>query len=255
MEVLEGEPEGKLLSRSCPSGAFHWKGSTIMAGFASRDITGFLSALKHKFKLWRIGRSADTDYREYLNVQFNRTFSKRNQIPDRRIAVVMEKLVELGRPAADAPVLCVGPRDGFELEWFRTSGFTNVIGIDIFSQAPGILVMDMHSMTFPDDSFEVVYSSHSLEHSYDVDRVVREFVRVAKPGALMGIEVPIKFTPRGADRFDFGGVDGLHKLFESCIDKVIWSDEQPPKSAMNASGTAVARTIFSVRKAGTRGND
>ena len=50
--------------------------------------------------------------------------------------------------------------------------------------------MDMHEMTFSDDSFDVVYASHSLEHSYDVERVVREIVRVARDGAVVGVEVP-----------------------------------------------------------------
>ncbi len=222
---------------------------------SSPKLAGFLAGLKHRARLWRLGLAADGDYRQYLKVQFNRTFSKRNQVPARRISVVMDRLVELGAPGLEASVLCIGPRDGFELDWFRDKGFTKVCGIDLFSRRPDILVMDMHSMTFPADSFDVVYASHSLEHSYDVRRVVGQIIRVARPHALIAVEVPIKFTPRGADRFDFEGVEGICRLFRPWLDRVLWSDEQAPGSPLNASGTAVARAVFFIRKARSESND
>jgi SAM-dependent methyltransferase len=165
----------------------------------------------------------------------------------------MDRLCELGRHNVNGPVLCIGPRDTFEIESFKKKGFSKVCGIDLLSQGPDVLIMDMHRMTFPDDSFDVVYASHSLEHSYDPARAVGEIVRVAKDRAVVAVEVPIKFTPRGADRFDFGGVVGVHDLFGARIDRIVWTDEQPPGSPMNGSGTAIARTIFTIRKGGARG--
>jgi len=165
----------------------------------------------------------------------------------------MDRLYEMGKPNVDGAVLCIGPRDIFEIESFKRMGFRKVQGIDLLSQGPDVLIMDMHRMTFPDDSFDAVYASHSLEHSYDPARVVGEIIRVAKNGAILAVEVPIKFTPRGADRFDFGGVEGVNRLFAAHIDRVVWTDEQPPGSPMNGSGTAVARTIFSIRKGVARG--
>jgi len=204
--------------------------------------------LKHKAKLWGLRRARNKDYQEYLTVQFDRTFSKRNQIPARRNSILMERLVELGDPPRDGAVLCVGPRDAFEVDWFRGKGFSNICGIDLFSQHPDVLVMDMHHMSFPRDTFDVVYASHSLEHSYRVEDAVAEILRVAKPGALMGVEVPIKYNARGADRFDFGGVKGVLRLFAPHVTKVLWSDEQEPGTPLNWSGTAIARTVFLINK-------
>lgn len=211
-------------------------------------IANQLSTLKHRMRAWRLGFRRDSDYRDYLSVQFERTWSKRHQVPARRTPVVLEQLLERGAPSREASVLCIGPRDSFELDWFREQGFRKVCGIDLFSKRPDIMVMDMHCMTFPDNAFDVIYSSHSLEHSYDVKQVVSEILRVARDGALVGIEVPVKYQTRGADRFDFGNVDGVHALFAANIEKVFWTEEQPPQTARNSSGTAVVRTIFSVTK-------
>lgn len=227
-----------------------------------RDMTGqhpikrmrdYLARLTHKAKLRGLTRARNKEYQDYLNVQFDRTFSKRNQIPARRNSILMERLVELGDPPKEGAVLCVGPRDGFELEWFKKQGFSNIRGIDLFSQHPDVLVMDMHHMTFPDDTFEVVYASHSLEHSYRVEEAVAEVLRVAKSGALMAVEVPIKYNTRGADRFDFGDVNGVLRLFAPHVTGVLWSDEQEPGTPLNWSGTAIVRTVFRIEKEG-RGN-
>lgn len=218
-----------------------------------QSVRHLFDRLRHRFRIRRLAANRDPNYREYLSVQFERTYAKRNQVPARRSTVLMDRLCDLGKPNANGAVLCIGPRDTFEIESFKHMGFRKVQGIDLLSQGPDVHIMDMHQMTFPDDSFDVVYASHSLEHSYDPARVVGEIVRVAKDSAVIAVEVPIKFAPRGADRFDFGGVDGVHKLFGPHIDRVVWTDEQPPGSPMNASGTAVARTIFSIRKGVARG--
>ena len=43
-----------------------------------------------------------------------------------------------------------------------------MVGIDLLADGSGILAMDMHQLTFPDQSFDAVFSCHSLEHAYDV---------------------------------------------------------------------------------------
>jgi SAM-dependent methyltransferase len=208
----------------------------------------FFQGLRHRIRVRRLGLNSDKDYREYLSVQFKRTFSKRNQIPSRRTAIVMEHMLEVGTLNADSAVLCIGPRDSYELEFFKRKGVPQVCGIDLFSRNPDILVMDMHAMTFPDDSFQAVHASHVLEHAFEVKKAVKEIVRVAVHGALVGVEVPIRYQTRGADRYDFGGVTGIHELFGSHIMQVFRSDEQPPGSPLNAGGTWVARTVFSIEK-------
>lgn len=202
----------------------------------------------HRTRFEPLGTGRDPDYREYLAVQFERSLSKRHQRPERRTSVLLDHLIEAGGLVRDASVLCIGPRDTFELDAFNERGFTRVTGIDLFSCRSDILVMDMHHMHFNDDSFHAIYASHALEHAFDVNRAVAEITRVAKHGAIVGIEVPVKYRTRGADRHDFGNPEGIHGLLGSCIHEVLWTDEQPPHSPANGSGTAVARTVFRVAK-------
>jgi SAM-dependent methyltransferase len=145
-------------------------------------------------------------------------------------------------------VLCVGCRNGLELDRFRARGFGEVVGIDVFSERPDILVMDMHEMSFPPDSFDVVYASHSLEHSYDVGRVAREIARVGRDGAIVGVEVPVRAQASAADRVVFSGIDELRGVFGDGIAQELLAEEQPPRGATNEQGTDVARLVFRLRK-------
>ena len=81
-----------------------------------------------------------------------------------------------------------------------------------------------------------------------MQKVVEEVIRVARPGALMAIEVPVQYETRGSDLVDFGNLRKLHAIFEPHIAQVLWSDEQPPHTPWNDSGNAVARTVFSIHK-------
>ena len=106
----------------------------------------------------------------------------------------------------------------------------------------------MHEMTFPDNSFDVVYASHALEHAFDVNRVVDEIVRVARDGAVVGVEVPVRAQASAADRIVFSSLDELRGAFESHIRDEALAEEQPPHSPTNDQGTEIARLVFRLRK-------
>jgi len=222
----------------------------IKNALSLRELQKKLAEFRHRARLWWLGLGHDARHQAYLRVQLERTLSKRNRDPGLRARLLIDRLIELGAPAQDAAVLCIGPRNASELEYFKSKALSNVVGIDLFSQSPDILVMDMHCMTFPDDHFDIIYASHSLEHAYDVHKVVSEIIRVARPGALVAIETPVQYETRGADLVDFGNLQNLHAVFEPHIAQVLWSDEQPPHTLWNENGTAVVRTVFSIRKNG-----
>jgi SAM-dependent methyltransferase len=196
--------------------------------------------------LRRLGKRHPPEYRDYLAIQLKRTLSKRETDPGIGAVTLINSVAE-GQPS-HGPVLCVGCRNELELNRFRERGFDDVVGIDIFSDSDDILVMDMHEMTFPDDSFDVVYASHSLEHSYNVQRVVSQIVRVARDGAVVGIEVPVQAQASAADRVVFSGLDEVRSVFDGRIGEELLAEEHAPWTALNEQGTEIARLVFRLRK-------
>jgi SAM-dependent methyltransferase len=200
----------------------------------------------HWLELRRLGRSRPPAYRDYLAMQLKRTLSKSETDPGAGAVRLIDEVV------AAAPsrrsVLCIGCRNTLELDRFHARGFERVVGIDLFSQREDILVMDMHDMSFEDDSFDVVYASHSLEHSYDVERVAREVVRVGRREAVVGVEVPVRTQQSAADRVVFSGLDELRGVFAAHVGDELLGEEAAPHTATNEQGTDVARLVFRLRK-------
>src|SRR5205823_10364596 len=54
-----------------------------------------------------------------------------------------------------------------------------------------MVAMDITAIQFPDESFDVIYCSHVLEHVPDDRRAMREFHRVLKTGGWAILLVPI----------------------------------------------------------------
>ena len=196
----------------------------------------------------KLGERRPPEYRDYLAVQLRRTLSKRDTDPGIGAVTLINRVAE--EQSDGGSVLCVGCRNTLELDRFRAHGFEDVVGIDVFSRRDDIKVMDMHEMTFPDDSFDVVYASHALEHSYDVDRVVGEIVRVGREGAVVGVEVPVRAQASTADRVVFADVDEVRNAFGPHVGDVALAEEQPAHSPTNDQGTEIARLVFRLHKDG-----
>lgn len=211
-----------------------------------RRMNHRLSVIRHARRMRSLASGKPSGYHDYLEAQLDRSVSKRTNDP----GVGQRILVEAA--AADAPstaaVLCVGCRNGLELDAFRARGLIDVRGIDIYSQRDDIVVMDMHSMSFGDDSFDVVYTSHSLEHAFDIDQVAREMVRVARTGATLAVEVPVAHKGSAADLVIFDGVAMLERVFGDAVGEVSLREEEPAFSPRNDQGSTIARLVFSVQK-------
>ena len=191
-------------------------------------------------------------FHDYLRAQIERSFpladAGKLQPPLAR-TIFLTSLMAEHIPASDlhrSRVLCVGCRDGRELDALESlvvaradddggiggggiggdEGIEGrVVGLDLFSSDPRIEVGDMHRMPFEDAAFDLLYSCHSLEHSYDLDKALDEFSRVVRPGGFMMIEVPIQFVPSEADRQDLGSVSALIERLGDSVGEVLFREE------------------------------
>ncbi|MFN8224334.1 MAG: class I SAM-dependent methyltransferase [Gaiellales bacterium] len=215
-----------------------------VAGRARRKLVAgreWLATRGYRRQLGSLAAGKSLEYREYLETQLARSVGRRANDPGVGQRILVGAALAAAAPGAS--VLCVGCRNGLELDAFRDGGLGDVRGIDIFSQRPDIEVMDMHAMTFPDATFDVVYSSHSLEHSHDLARVAAELVRVAKPGAVLAVEVPVRHKGSAADVVVFQGIDDLERVFSPHLGEVVLREEEPPHSARNEQGSDIARLV------------
>lgn len=147
----------------------------------------------------------DPLYREYAFRQAEKTQKYRTFVSGHRVTDLVGLWVRAMAPQSPIglSVLAVGCRNAHELDVLHAAGF-EPIGIDLCSADRRIHAMDMHQLTFPDHSFDAVFASHSLEHSYDPDVVLREWARVVRMRGWWVIEVPIGYTQTAVDRHDFG---------------------------------------------------
>ena len=90
----------------------------------------------------------------------------------------------------------------------------------------------MHRLPFEDESFELVFSSHCLEHSYDINMVAKEITRILVIGGWLFSAFPINFVLSAHDRYDFGSPEGFLQLFPGL--QRVWSRETPTEAAVLA---------------------
>lgn len=82
-----------------------------------------------------------------------------------------------------APELCFEPR-------FRQRLGDSYITADLFNPR-AMVSMDITDIQYPDESFDVIYCSHVLEHVHDDKKAMREFCRVLKRTGWAILLVPI----------------------------------------------------------------
>lgn len=152
-----------------------------------------------------------------------------------------------GVDIANARVLCVGPRNEAEVLLLHRYGFQrrNVEAIDLFSYSPLIRLMDMNSLEYGDDSFDLYYSSAVIKYSPDIRRTVSESLRVTRSGGLMAFGFmygePGSLIPTGSELN--GGVRELLALYAGYVEHVFWHDEFP-----YAPGDTRATVVFRIKK-------
>lgn len=90
--------------------------------------------------------------------------------------------------SADTSVLELGSGTGYMLKHFRER-YANTFGIEVVGSAyefqdQNIKIYDGKNIPFKDSSFDLVFSSHVLEHIEDSQFTNDELARVLKPGGL-----------------------------------------------------------------------
>lgn len=74
---------------------------------------------------------------------------------------------------------------------FREKSYIDYVGADLFPRSSDLEKIDVTDISYPDNSFDVVYCSHVLEHVPDDRKGMTEIARVLKPDGWAILQVPI----------------------------------------------------------------
>ena len=128
-------------------------------------------------------------YVEHQKTKFSALRSSSVHRHERRFyPALVERLAGMPLDFHGRSVLCLAARQGTEVRAFIGQG-AFAVGIDL---NPGpknryVVVGDFHDLQFADGSVDFVFTN-SLDHAYDLDRIVAEVRRVLRPDGAFIVE-------------------------------------------------------------------
>lgn len=90
--------------------------------------------------------------------------------------------------------LIIGCRNEDDLFVARLAGFQNVVGVDLISYRPEVVLGDMHDLPFADDTFDCVLAPYVVSYSANIRLAIDEIVRVCANEGVIGISVEYAAT-------------------------------------------------------------
>lgn len=138
-------------------------------------------------------------YLEYLKLQHHQFASFESESPS--WSAGQNRFIEIFFPEfpRDLKILDIACGDGVGLKKFKQLGFRRVEGVENNPQKLKLArryrypvhQLDMHSLpSLKSQSYDLVYSSHTLEHAYDPKRSASELKRVLRDDGLLIMVLP-----------------------------------------------------------------
>lgn len=174
-------------------------------------------------------------YVEHQKTKFSAFRSKSIIRHDQRFhAALTERLAELREELRGRSVLCLAARQGSEVRSFIDQG-AFAVGIDL-NPGPAnryVVVGDFHELQYADNSVDVVYTN-SLDHAFDLDRILSEVRRVLRPHGMLIVEANV-------------GGEGDPALQRGPYEALVWAGADALLQALEERGfEAVSRKQFQI---------
>lgn len=121
--------------------------------------------------------------------------SKRYALINKGDNHLFKKVVEYLKPQLKDRILEIGCGRGFLTRRMQALA-KDTMGIDINPEAvsagvvPSLRVMDATKLEFPSESFDKIYSCHTIEHIPNLGKLFQEIERVLKPGGKILLVYP-----------------------------------------------------------------
>jgi SAM-dependent methyltransferase len=117
----------------------------------------------------------------------------------------------------DARILCLGARQGTEVEVLRDLGFRNAWGIDLNPgpDNPFVRPGDFMKLDAPDDSLDLIYSN-CVDHAFDLPGFFREHARALKPDGYAIYDLGVNME-EGGGAFEAVAWDRTEDVFQMLL--------------------------------------
>jgi len=170
-------------------------------------------------------------------------YSLNNQVSNDRPAHLIKPVTAIPRISKnikEKKLLSIGPRSEHELFILYGHGFSpeNVTAIDLMSYSPLIQIGDMHSLPFPDNSFDVLVCGWTLAYSTDKKRAASEMARCVRPGGVIAM---------GNSNFELPTVASVLDLFGSNVGQVFFQHDRSDCENPDDE-TGLVMTVFEIVK-------
>jgi SAM-dependent methyltransferase len=154
------------------------------------------------------------------------------------------RLAELLRDKQLARVLVVGGAvAGVGFETLLSAPNLELVETDVAWGPRTAIICDVHSLPFPNGSFDAVVCQAVLEHVLDPVAAVNEIHRVLVDDGLVYSEVPFLYPVHGAP-YDFTRFTPLgHRLLFRRFDEIQWGMQSGPGSMLALSLTYFVRSL------------
>ncbi|NIP81405.1 MAG: methyltransferase domain-containing protein [Gemmatimonadetes bacterium] len=165
-------------------------------------------------------------YVEHQKTKFSALRSKSVEGHDRRFhASLSARLAGMPHDFAGASVLCLAARQGSEVRAFIDQG-AFAVGIDLNPgvKNPYVVVGDFHDLQYAADSVDWVYTN-SLDHAFDLDRILGEVKRVLRPTGGFIVEANVSSEDGAAPAGPY--------------EAMVWDDIEPLVARIRVHGFAV----------------
>ena len=202
-----------------------WKNVNGDGRFRSREYDSYEQYVEHqREKLETIRRRFSHEILPEYDVTFREA--------------LRDRLSKLDIDWSHSNALCLAARIGTEVKAFLDVG-AFAIGIDL---NPGeenkyVVTGDFHNLQYADHSIDVIYSN-SLDHAFDMEKILTEARRVLRPTGHLIVE-PVQGREEGPDpqyyeAFSWPKIDDFADLIESNSFKLVnrttftvpWNGEQ-----------------------------
>ena len=179
-----------------------------------------------------------------------------------RMMYLIHGLLSLEFIDKNVKILVIGPRTENDLLILNGYGFNNVVGLDLITYSPNIILGDMHNMPFKANEFDVVICGWTISYSKEPNVACDEIYRILSTNgiAIFGFD---HYNPNNTNISGeapvqpnrINSISDIKKLFENKISSVYFEyDAELKNTSINQikkiSGldASVVTIIFKIMK-------